>query len=87
MDKEKIKFELKKKTGDVIQIGCTDTNLHTLLYNFCKRHQRLLITYTTTEQDQLNAGLTFGTYHYIRQYSDSISHTFNETQTIIYNNG
>jgi hypothetical protein len=87
MDKDKIRYELKKKDGEVIQIGCTDKDIHSLLYHYCKRNQRLLITYTITEQDKLNAGLTFGTYHYIRDYDQNRMNTFNDTQTIIYNNG
>lgn len=75
---------LKTTEGDVIQIGCTSKELHVALYNFCKRHQRMLYTYTCNEQDKINAGATFGTYHIIRNFEST--GTFNSTQTVIYNN-
>lgn len=83
MTKDELKTRLKQTEGDVVQVGCKNKETHVTLYNYCKRYQRLLITYTMTEQDKVNAGATVGTYHIIRNWT--ATPTTNENQLIVYN--
>lgn len=83
MTQDEARAIISNSDGDVYQIGCTDKAVLFVCFHLCKRHRRMLYTYTITDADINNADPYIGKHHVVRPY-ESIS-TLTEDMTIIYN--
>lgn len=63
--------QIKACTTEVVQVGCTNVELHMTLLNICRRHKKVLITFYMNETEKQTSDY-HGTYHIQRKWISDI---------------